>query len=123
MYREPALDTKLVYTAFNFALTAIDARTGEVRWEHRLSSGGRCSMLVRDERLFVCAGGRIEALDATSGTLLWVRVLPVDMDKKERLELLGDSLLCSVENLLYALAAEDGAVRWSTRAPVWTTQR
>ena len=69
----PALGDSLVYiTPRNKRVLALDAASGEVRWEHVLRKRADSSPAFADGRVWVAAAdGQILALDAASGEVRW----------------------------------------------------
>jgi outer membrane protein assembly factor BamB len=68
---------EMVFVAFNKNIVALDQTTGSTLWTWKMPHGSQYpTLLVQNERLFVCAMGYTFCLDPITGTLLWENDLP-----------------------------------------------
>ena len=75
----PVLDKGSVYGLNNNALAfALDARTGRVKWRHKVGSLNASSPAYDNGRLFMVSlqPGQALALDAATGKTIWRKPLP-----------------------------------------------
>lgn len=72
----PAFADGTFYTADEGAYYALDARSGEVRWEASHESQRYFTPVVDDGTLYVVDGGRLTAVDAESGEERWGTEVP-----------------------------------------------
>ncbi len=113
-------DGLVVAGSFDHGVYCLDAATGELRWEYEaggivdsapLLAGGRVYIKLPDDTVY--------ALDAAGGAVLWESrsdqppIDPTQISNWSNLAL-ADGLLVfgSLDNHLYALAADTGEQRW-----------
>lgn len=119
----PALGGRSLYLLKNNgALYAASKRTGEVRWKRKLGYLAASSPAYADGRVYVTLlqrgkgirGGRIAALRASDGAMLWSRDLASRSESSPLVD--GDRLYFGAENgTVYSIRASDGAVRWKRK--------
>jgi hypothetical protein len=62
----------LLYVGFNSYIVALNARTGQIVWEWKSTSGhGYVTLLADGHRLFASIEGYTYCLDANTGEELW----------------------------------------------------
>ncbi len=123
----------------NEIVTALDAATGETRWEHRYSrsiwsdmtkefgEGPNATPAIAGERIIsVGVAGQVRCLDAVTGELLWQKDLPAEYGRRKRREEYGYSISPLVyqekvivavggdQHGIVALQPQDGAVVWAS---------
>ncbi len=107
----------------NAALYAVAKRTGRVRWKRKLGYLAASSPAYADGKVYVTLlqrgkrtrAGRVVALDARNGKVLWNRLLPSRSESSPLLD--GERLYFGSENgTVYALRTSDGAPRWTFKA-------
>jgi outer membrane protein assembly factor BamB len=107
----------------NGALYAISKKTGRVRWKRKLGYLAASSPAYGDGVVYVTLlqrgkstkAGRVSALRARDGKVLWTRLLPSRSESSPLLD--GDRLYFGSENgTIYSLRASDGDVRWTFKA-------
>jgi outer membrane protein assembly factor BamB len=107
----------------NGALYAISKKTGRVRWKRKLGFLAASSPAYGDGVVYVTLlqrgkstnAGRVLALRARDGKVLWDRLLPSRSESSPLLD--GDRLYFGSENgTVYGLRASDGDVRWTFKA-------
>lgn len=107
----------------NGALYAISRRTGEVRWKEKLGTLAASSPVCADGTVYAVLlqrergvrAGRVVAVTAATGRTRWSRPLPSRAESSPLLEQ-GRLYFGTEDGTVYALRAEDGAVRWTYRA-------
>ncbi len=119
--------TLYVGGSLSSVLTALDAESGTLRWSVQLPPAeGASSFLSRGETLFVQTRHRLEALDASSGHLLWQLVTAVQAFEVEngivslifRDQPPANGTPTSTLSGLQALRASDGHQLWQEVTPV-----
>src|SRR6266545_6233443 len=107
----------------NGALYAIAKDTGRVRWRRKLGYVAAASPALGDGRVYVTLlqrgrkvrAGRVVALRASDGKILWSRLLPSRSESSPLLD--GEHLYLGSENgSVYSLRSADGSVRWKFKA-------
>jgi outer membrane protein assembly factor BamB len=107
----------------NGALYAISKQTGRVRWKRKLGYLAASSPAYGDGVVYVTLlqrgkstkAGRVSALRARDGKVLWTRLLPSRSESSPLLD--GDRLYFGSESgTIYSLRASDGDVRWTFKA-------
>ena len=94
-------------------LLAIDASTGEERWNFKAQDQIVSTPLARDGRVYVGSfDGRIRAIDAASGTLLWEHATGAAVPSSAAWHE-GKVIIGSRSYDLLALHAGDGSVAWN----------
>ena len=101
------------------ALAALDALTGEVRWQYKTDSGGadyeRIAALAGDDsRAYAATSrGRLVCLNDTDGTLVWQRELEGVFMCSNAMTITGGSLVAFAENpaAMFVIDPVSGAVR------------
>jgi outer membrane protein assembly factor BamB len=80
----PILDGQTIYAmSYGGTLAAIDARSGQVRWEREI--GGLNTPWLAGRYLFVVDNdNQLMCVNAESGSIVWVVQLPVFQDEKNR---------------------------------------
>jgi outer membrane protein assembly factor BamB len=119
----------------NSNVYALDAATGAIVWRRRFDrpSGGPNGLAAGDGRLYGNTDTATFALDRATGRVVWTRRLttrrqPIDVAPAAAGDLLFTSstgLRPGAKGVVYALAADDGRVRWrfvTVRDP-WTNPR
>ncbi|WP_312908982.1 PQQ-binding-like beta-propeller repeat protein [Natronosalvus caseinilyticus] len=111
--RTPAVADETVYVGGE-ALTAVDAKNGDVRWRLDLEySDGIRSPNVADGVVFVVGDGVLYALEASSGKEQW-QFDPDDGELHESSVPIDDgAVFVADETRLYAREASDGSERWT----------
>jgi alcohol dehydrogenase (cytochrome c) len=85
----------------------------QVAWSWELApSQNEITPLVHDGVLFIASGGRVQALDATSGDLLWQYVRSGTHGLLRNLAVYGDLIYFADRLDMVALDAHDGHVVW-----------
>src|SRR4051812_25954233 len=106
----------------NAVLHAIDKDTGKPRWTRTLGELSASSPAIFGDVVYVTilerrrgSGGRVVALRARGGKILWSRDLP---SRTESSPVVADrALYFGTENgTVYALRVSDGGVRWTFKA-------
>jgi outer membrane protein assembly factor BamB len=103
-----------VYAAYSDGtVTALEAGTGEVRWEQHVAPSGRYqdvdSLSLGDGRLFLAAySGAIMALDPASGKTLWSQPFP----EAERVLASRGAVLAVTGREVVSLSETDGQANW-----------
>ncbi len=119
---QPLIDQRSVYAGFDDGrLVALDRRNGEVRWESTISlPSGRTeverlvdldgSFVLRDGVIYIASfQGRLAAVQAVSGDLLWSR----PFSNFQSIELDDDALYLSGEGSdLWSIDRRTGAAFW-----------
>ena len=131
--RSPAtVSNGVVYIGSNDnILYALDAETGNLLWQHDTGDSVRYAPLVVGNSVYVptvSEGGRnVHALDASSGTQLWVasQYYPFDSGFESGIGAASDSdgdLLLVIDDTreLHALDAQTGELTWSFSGDVGT---
>ena len=99
---------------------ALDADTGETKWEYHDMSQPTGSPVVVDGTVFVAErmqGQRnVTALDADTGERRWKRSLSGEKYHDAKVAVAGDTLYALAENLT-ALDPSDGSTKWSSDLP------
>src|SRR3954469_25434443 len=120
----PVLGGKSLYLLKNNgALYAIAKDTGRVRWKRKLAYLAAASPAYGDGTVYVTLlqrgrqtrAGRVVALRASDGKILWNRLLPSRSESSPLLD--GDHVYFGSENgSVYSLRTADGSVRWKFKA-------
>jgi outer membrane protein assembly factor BamB len=120
----PVLGGKSLYLLKNNgALYAVSKNTGRVRWKRKLGYLAAASPAYGDGKVYVTLlqrgahtrAGRVVALRASDGKILWNRLLPSRSESSPLLD--GGHLYFGSENgSVYSLRLEDGSVRWKYKA-------
>jgi outer membrane protein assembly factor BamB len=129
--RSPAIVSDgIVYVGSNDNnLYALDAETGNLMWQHDTDDQVRYAPLVSSGLVYVptiSEGGRnLHALDAASGTQLWVasQYYPFDTGFESGIGAASDGdilLVIGDSGELHALDAQTGDLAWSFRGEVGT---
>lgn len=88
----------------------------QLAWSWELAPGhNEITPLVHDGILFAASAGRLEALDAASGDLLWRYDHPGAGAVLRNLSIYGDLVYMAVNTDVVALDVHDGHQVWSTR--------
>lgn len=119
----PAMAKKSLYLLQDSgSLNAVSKRTGNTRWRKDLGKLAASSPAYHRGRLYATvlvrksgAGGRVVALRASDGKILWSRDLP---SRTESSPVVADgAVYFGTENgTVYALRESDGGVRWTYKA-------
>jgi outer membrane protein assembly factor BamB len=103
-------------------LRAIDKRTGETRWRRKLGALAASSPAYAKGRLFVTIlaraegqAGRVTALRARDGKVLWSEALPSRSESSPVVDD-GQVIFGSEDGTVYSVRASNGATRWRFRA-------
>jgi outer membrane protein assembly factor BamB len=103
-------------------LWSIVKDTGRVRWKRRMGVLAAAAPAYGDGRVYVTLlsrapgkAGRVAALRARDGRVLWSRALPSRSESSPLLDS-GRLYFGTEDGGVYALRASDGAVRWRFRA-------
>jgi outer membrane protein assembly factor BamB len=120
----PVIGGKSLYLLKNnAALYAISKDTGRVRWKRKLGYLAAASPAYGDGTVYVTLlqrgahtrAGRVIALRASDGHILWNRLLPSRSESSPLLD--SDHLYFGSENgNVYSLRTADGSVRWKYKA-------
>ena len=113
---------KVFLMADDARLRAIDKERGKVRWKRRLGVLAASAPAYADGRLYVTvlerargAAGRVVALRARDGKILWSRDLPSRTESSPLVEQ-GRVIFGSEDGTVYALRASTGRASWRFRA-------
>ncbi len=110
MYRDRTT-SPLVVTAFNGYVTALEATTGEIRWQVKLGGGGSVIRLHVDEQLVVALGNiELTAIEYPTGKVLWTVEVP------------GSSLLVDGRQAFVSNNGVLSAVDLATGKILWTNE-
>jgi outer membrane protein assembly factor BamB len=103
-------------------LRAIGKKRGRVRWKRRLGTLAASSPAYGGGRLYVTiltragsAGGRVAAVRASDGKILWSRNVPSRTESSPLLDH-GRVYFGSEDGTVYALNAANGHVKWTYKA-------
>lgn len=110
----PTLAEGRIYVSSDYSILAIDPRTGERLWDYRTGSWVHSTPAVNDGKAFVASeDGKLYALDAESGELLWTFAI-TPPDGYPETPVIGDETVYygSDEDDLYALDTEKGTIQW-----------
>ena len=124
----PVLANGLVYVAsLQDTVFAVDASTGAFKWHHRrearsgFSIRGAADVQVGDGRVFGgYSDGAVLALDATTGRVLWERIVapPGEQIDVDGLALADGKLYAAAySGVVAALDPKNGTTLWTTRLP------
>jgi outer membrane protein assembly factor BamB len=119
----PALAGPLLFFVDNIGfLWGVGKQHGHVRWKRRLGLLAVSSPAYGDGRLYVTIlargtgqAGRVVALRARDGKILWSRSLPSRTESPPLLDS-GHVYFGSEDGTVYALRAGDGGVSWTFKA-------
>jgi|APSaa5957512622_1039677.scaffolds.fasta_scaffold48862_2 outer membrane protein assembly factor BamB len=115
----------LVFVPKDGLLTALDAQTGDLRWQFSPPEGiWHRAYAMADEQVFIAmVGGNVAALDAQNGDLLWETALGINAQVP--LYVLDQTLFVATtfvgpglqadpqgQAKLFALDTRSGAIRW-----------
>lgn len=107
----PVVADGVVYVGGDGTVHALDARTGQRRWEQSVD-GAAGTPRVRDGRAFVPVDGSVAVLDASDGTVAWTTETP------GRAAFLvapsGAYWLAGGDSPAVVALADDGTTRWRT---------
>jgi len=111
----PAYDRRTLYLAqLDGTVTALEPRSGRVRWTYRADARLESSPLIAEGRVYFGSDdGDLFALDAATGRLEWRRRLGNDVKASPSFSD-GTVYVGDYEGAVWALDAGDGQVRWST---------
>ena len=115
----------LVFVPKDGPLTALDAQTGELRWQFNPPEGvWHRAYAIADEQVFIAmVGGDVAALDAQNGDLLWETELGINAQVPLHVQgqtvfvattFVGPGLQANPQGQakLFALDTHSGAIRW-----------
>lgn len=109
----PLVEDGTVYSVGNEA-TAVDARTGEYRWETELEGSADDAPALTDDALVVAADRQVRGLDREDGSALWERSLPTPVTDPVTLSADGSTALVPLADTgLVALDADTGDRLWT----------
>ncbi len=121
MLRDPPagswLSWRATYDAHGFSPAAqIDRRNAKhlgVAWSWQLAGGvNQITPLEHDGVLFVASAGRVQALDAATGDLLWQYQRPTRVGISRSIAIYGELLYYAAETSVVALDIHTGKVVW-----------
>jgi outer membrane protein assembly factor BamB len=95
---------------------ALDAKTGEKLWEHRIGELNASSPTYYKHRLYIVnlVPGHIVKLDAKTGKIIWKKSLPGRAESSPLV--IDNSVYFGCEDgKLYSLSTVNGNVRWATQ--------
>jgi outer membrane protein assembly factor BamB len=108
----PAVGGSVLVAAHAAGLLALDARTGERRWELVTGAGFEAPALVR-EGIAYATDGAVHAIRAEDGQVLWSRSLADRDDRVFGLWLRAGALLAETwGGRLLVMDPADGSLRW-----------
>lgn len=114
-----ALADGVLYCNDADSILALDANNGRVRWKYApLGSIPGDRLAVSSGRVYVGMlepGNELHVLDAAKGALLWTSAMAAASNPTVAN---GMVYIGSSNNTLYALQADDGAIRWRYTAPL-----
>jgi len=126
MVGSPVTSDDTVYVgSFDNRLYALDAQTGQPRWNYDTHNWVWDGLLVVDDTIYVGdLGGYVQALDTQNGQPRWSQPAKVDGAVRANLLYLAasadqEAMLLAVtdQGYAYALDPDNGSVRWTVKAP------
>ena len=104
----------LLFPSYDDSLYALDASDGTLRWRAAMGSGSATRPSIGDGAVYVGDfDGRVYAFDVETGRSLWTQWLG-ETDIWASPVVHGDLVLVgATDGRLYALADDDGSLRWS----------
>lgn len=115
-------DTIFVFDASQ-TIRAFDLATGSPLWDHEIESGNRRDRLsigggfaLSEGRLIVSSGyGKVIALDASDGSLIWSRDMEAPMTGSPTI-MDGRIFVVSNNNEVFAMSLDTGETEWTDQA-------
>ena len=115
----PALQDDTLYIgAFNDKLYALDAQTGDARWDFDGENWFWGGPAVHSDAVYATdVNGNVYAVEAETGKEIWSRTLEAKLRAGPALAAEGSTLfISSQEGTVYALDAASGSTVWSQEA-------